>query len=79
MLREIKTKEEIREMLQAEAARYPDCKTTYFGGLYWHEPDETGCNWQVSVMSGRDPGACYDHMHDFAVRLRASFNIPDEG
>ncbi len=78
MERVVVAPEELQEKIRAEAAKYPDeCGDAYFGGVYWHEPDENGCNWSISTMRGRDWSGCLGRLAPFATRLRANFNIPN--
>jgi hypothetical protein len=79
MVRSIKTPEELREFLLAETAKHMDCKDSYFGGIYWHEPDEAGCNWQVSTSTGKDKdwSKCIEHILPFVRKLREDYNILD--
>lgn len=77
MTRSIKTPDELREFLLTETAKHMDCKDSYFGGIYWHEPDETGCNWQVSTGKGNDWSKCIERILPFVQRLREDYNIPD--
>ena len=51
-MREIKSAEEIRALVQEAADECPECAESHFGGVYWHEPDETGCNWSISTIRG---------------------------
>jgi hypothetical protein len=69
--------EELQEKIREEAAKYSECGDAYFGGVYWHEPDETGCNWSFSTIRGRDWSGCLDRLGPFAARLRAHYNIPN--
>lgn len=77
--RRILPKEHLQSMIRALAAGCDDCEYTYFGGVYWHERDSSGCNWSVSTMSGDDPHGCFDCVRPGAAQLRASFSIAGEG
>jgi hypothetical protein len=70
--------EELQQLIRDEAAKFPgECKDCYFGGVYWHEPDETGCNWSISTIRGPDWSGCLGRLHGFAMRLRERYNIPN--
>jgi len=69
--------EELQEKIRDEAAKYSECGDAYFGGVYWHEPDETGCNWSISSIRGRDWSGCLDRLGPFAARLRSRYNVPN--
>ncbi|MEZ0231862.1 MAG: hypothetical protein ACAH12_03410 [Methylophilaceae bacterium] len=77
MAKAIKSKEELQDIIRNDANRREHCKDVYFGGIYWHELDEMGCNWSISTMSGSDTTACFNDMLSFAVALRSQYNIPD--
>ncbi|SCB10092.1 hypothetical protein GA0116996_101613 [Cupriavidus alkaliphilus] len=76
-MREIKTADEIRALVQEAADRCEDCADAHFGGVYWHEPDETGCNWSISTMRGTSWKPCFDCVQPAAVELRAKYNLPE--
>ena len=71
-------KQHIHRLIRALAQPCPDCEATYFGGVFWHERDEGGCNWSVSTMSWSKWPACLEHIRDAALQLRAHYSIPDE-
>lgn len=77
--RRIRSKEDIQALIRVAASMCKDCTDSYFGGVYWHEPDNTGCNWSVSCISGADWRGCMDCIHAAAVDLREQYNIKDEG
>ena len=82
MARVVVKSEDLLELIRAEAAKYPDeCNDAYFGGVYWHEPDEIGCNWSISMIRGRDWSGCLERLHQFAIGLRGLYNIqnPSKG
>jgi hypothetical protein len=77
MERTVARPEELQEKIRDEAAKYTECADAYFGGVYWHEPDETGCNWSVSTIRGRDWSGCLDRLRNFVARLRANYKLPN--
>lgn len=77
--RGIRSKEEIRELIRLAATACDDCNDAYFGGVYWHERDASGCNWSISTINGQDWAGCMDCMRPAATRLRETYNIADEG
>jgi len=42
---------------------------------YWHEPDKTGCNWNMNYF--RDARGYEDKIAGIVARHRAEFNLPD--
>ncbi|MBK7675889.1 MAG: hypothetical protein IPJ27_14690 [Candidatus Accumulibacter sp.] len=68
---------EIRERLITEAEKHVVCKTAYIGGVYWHEPDETGCNWKVSTNDEINRNGCIQRLLPLIRMLREQYNIPE--
>jgi hypothetical protein len=77
MDRVISRPEELQELIRDEAAKYAECKDCYFGGVYWHEPDESECNWNMASIRGQDWSGCLDRMLAFVTRLRERYNVPN--
>ena len=77
MPRAIKTPDELREFILTEVAKHTNCKDSYFGGIYWHEPDRTECNWQISAAEGNDWSKCIEHIMPFIKTLRYDYIIPE--
>lgn len=77
--RQIKNKAEIRAMVRAEQAKIPACEGTCFGDVVCHAPDASGCNWSLSTMEGGNSAACVEAIRPFTDKLRALYNVPDEG
>lgn len=78
MPRLIMAKEDVHERIKFETARCQACRDSYFGGVYWHEPDEDGCNWSISTITGGDWSGCLDAMRSYITKMRQEINIPDE-
>jgi len=72
-------KDYLQRLIRAAAARCEECDHAYFGGVFWHERDASGCNWSVSTMGGEDWKGCFDCVQPVAIQLRATFAIADEG
>lgn len=78
MTRMILTAEELHQMVQKEAKKYPgECGDIVLGEVQWHEPDDDGCNWTISHFRGRDVQGCLGRINAFATRLRSQYNVPD--
>lgn len=78
MSRELRSIEEINGMIRAEMRKHEACANVSLGSVYWHEPDETGCNWDASMARG-DPDEvrpCRDCIIEAIRNLRAQYNIP---
>jgi len=76
---EIVTKDQLNNWIREEASRHEACGGCSFGGIHWHEPDETGCNWNVSIIRGPTARNCMEAMRAFGDRLRTRYNIHDPG
>lgn len=76
-MRIIKSPEEIRALVQEIADKCEACSECYFGGVYWHEPDDSGCNWSISMIQGPTWRECFRCVQEDAIGLRAKYNIPD--
>jgi hypothetical protein len=50
--RKNKTLEQLREMIEAEVRKYPDYVEVTPSRPYIHEPDEDGCNWDLTNWNG---------------------------
>lgn len=78
MARRIESKETIEKLIAEETIQHADCVNVTWGGIYWHEADEYGCNWSISTINGQDWEACLNRLRPFIANLRATVNIPDE-
>ena len=77
MNRLIRSREELEATIKEEALGHAVCAGVEFGGVYWHEVDETGCNWSISIVSGPEWTDCFVAMEDFIFTLRQTYNIPE--
>jgi hypothetical protein len=77
MAREIRTKEYLQERISEEASKHAECAGVQFGGVYWHEAEESGCNWSVSIVSGPEWSDCFIAVEQFIFGLREQYNIPE--
>ncbi|MCT9119172.1 hypothetical protein N6G02_23785 [Cupriavidus gilardii] len=78
MTRQIKNKAEIRAMIRAEQAKWPECKEACFGDICVQTPDATGCNWGLSKMEGEHAEACMARIQPFIESMKAQFSVPEE-
>jgi hypothetical protein len=77
--RRIRSKEQLQHLIRAASEACEDCADAYFGGVYWHEPDDAGCNWSISTMGGNDWKGCLECIQLVARELRANYSIAEEG
>jgi hypothetical protein len=52
-----------------------DCRDVKVESVRWHEPDETGCNWNWSAYNGPPP--CYAVVGAIVSDLRRRYNLRD--
>ena len=78
MARQIAAKETIGKLIVAETIKHADCVNVTWDEVYWHEPDETGSNWGISVANHYEGQACLERMKAFIENLQATLNLPDE-
>lgn len=54
MTRETKTADELRQMVQERMDERTkiDNDSVVAAEVYWHAPDETGCNWSIRSFDG---------------------------
>jgi len=77
----VRTKDDLNRLIRAACESHDACENVEFGEVYWHSPDEMGCNWSVNWARG-DAGevrACRNATYTTMVNLRTFFNIEDEG
>ena len=79
MKREIIPKADLERLIADELAKHSECEGARILGVYWHETDETGCNWDADTWNGnRDTVIACKECVGAAVRdLRARYNIVD--
>lgn len=63
----------LNKMLRDCASHTPQCVQCAIGPVVEIPPDETGCNWKVSMIQGGHCFECLDAMADFIAGLRAEF------
>ncbi len=60
MSRQLASNAELTRMIQDRISEGKeldgDCRDVKVESVYWHKPDETGCNWDPGFLNG--PEAC---------------------
>ena len=78
MQRETKTPEELHDMILRESRKYPTlCRDYCFGKVSSQSPDDSGCNWRLTTLSGDECETCLVRMHAFLTMLRSRYSISD--
>ncbi|HEY0845948.1 MAG TPA: hypothetical protein VGE12_11315 [Noviherbaspirillum sp.] len=70
--------EEMNTMIRAEMRKHEECGRVSLRSVYWHEPDVTGCNWDVDMGEAADMAevnACRERIIDAVRDFRAHYNI----
>jgi hypothetical protein len=69
--------EELNQMVRAEMRKHEGCANVSLKSVYWHEPDMTGCNWDVNMWEGdvEDALACKECIIDAIKEMRARYNL----
>lgn len=71
--------EEMNHMIREEMRKYEECAKVSLRSVYWHEPDLTGCNWDVNMWEGDVADAevldCKERILPAIKDFRARYNI----
>lgn len=80
MPKNIVSKDELRELIQQRITDSDeldgDCREVIVNSVYWHEPDETGGNWDVHSL--RNPVGCTDVVRGIVSEFKEQYNIEDK-
>lgn len=69
--------EHLNMLVGAAAQEVRECDGWRFAPVYWHQPDEHGCNWGVQIISGAgDSRPCVAATQNVAHSLRMRYNLP---
>ena len=77
MPREIRTPNELRDLIVQEAQEHSQCRYSYFGAVIYKPPDVNGCNWMLSAMANDVSDACAEDLRPFLADLRWRYNLPE--
>jgi len=80
MTRELTTKDELQDMIQSAIEKSTDldgdCRDVIANEVYWHEADQSGCNWDLHSFRGDT--SCAGVVNRIVAELRARYMIADE-
>ncbi len=80
MSRQLATKVEITKMIQDRIREGKeldgDCRNVTITSVYWHEEDESGCNWDLGYSSG--PDSCRYVIRAITDEFRQLYNLNDD-
>lgn len=73
--------EEMNQMIRAEMRKHDACGNVSLQSVYLHEPDVTGCNWDVNMWEGdvEETTACKQSILSAIKDLRERYNVTDAG
>jgi hypothetical protein len=80
MSRKIVRADEIIELISAEMKKDGQSASVTRTSLYWQEPDDQGCNWDIRLLNRaevQDTGFKARFIHAVTA-LRAQYNIPNQ-
>lgn len=77
---EIVPKDVLKKMIQDEVSNSDeldgDCKEVVINSIDWHEPDESGSNWDISSL--RNSTGCVSLVNAITLKYKKKYNIEDE-
>jgi hypothetical protein len=80
MPRQIVSTVELRALIQERISNSfeldGDCRGVIVNSVYWHEPDETGTNWDVH--SFRNVTGCEGVVRAIVAEFKKKYNVHDK-
>jgi hypothetical protein len=78
-MRELKTAAELRALIAERMAELEVCQELQPNEVYWHEADETGCNWSLHSFGGIAAMAqeCWEALSGYLAELRERYKLED--
>jgi len=77
MPKEIVTEDDLKNMIQEKISNSKeldgDCREVIVNSVYWHEPDETGSNWDVHSL--RHAAGCEGVLNPIVVEFKEKYNV----
>lgn len=72
--------EEMNHLIREEMRKHEACANVSLRSVYWHEPDVTGCNWDVDMWEGdvSNALACKERIIGAIRDLRSHYNVLHE-
>jgi len=71
------TEQQLKDMIQNRISNSGeldgDCKGVIVTAIYWHEPDETGSNWDVSSL--RNAQGCEAVVSKIVSEFKQRYNL----
>jgi hypothetical protein len=75
IVNEARLLESIQERINNSDELDGDCRGVIANAVYWHEKDESGCNWDVH--SFRNVGGCEDVMIKIINEFKLNYNLEE--
>lgn len=80
MPRNIVSREELKSLIQQRISNGEeldgDCREVIVNSVYWHEPDETGSNWDVHSL--RNAAGCENVVMAIVAEFKGQYNVEDK-
>ncbi len=77
MSRQLASNAELTRMIQDRISEGKeldgDCRDVKVESVYWHPPDESGCNWNLGLYNG--PPTCRGVVDAIVSDLRRRYNL----
>lgn len=82
MVRDLVDAETLRTIIQDKIERSDqmdgDCQGVVVNSVYWHEPDESGSNWDIHSLSGEGARECVGVVNAIVAPIKQRYNLVDE-
>ncbi len=65
----------IQDEISTSKALDGDCKDCKVNSVYWHEPDESGSNWDLHSFNGSS--ACADVILSIVAKFKPIYNLKE--
>ena len=80
MSKQLVTEEALKQLIQERISSGNeldgDCKEVIINAVMWHEPDETGSNWDVH--SARNLAGCEAVLNSIIIEFKKGYNLIEE-
>lgn len=65
----------IQDQISNSAELDGDCRDCRVASVYWHEPDESGSNWDMNSFQG--PATCGNFILAVVAKFKTIYNLKD--
>lgn len=75
--RQLLSADELTDHLNGMLHEYEDTENCRFRGVQWHEPDDTGCNWESTFLDGDVTDYVIAVAGQVEARARGLYNLDE--